>query len=262
MSPWNPPHYNSKLISVEPNPKFEPIFVLDTLKRFGFHDVESPYVSSGNSVAYPLKNGLIKADITCVNFVEFGLVLAVQMSSRSSLVNFHCQLPAGYESDEQALAMLVHSLKLDSKDFFGSIFPLWYQIGLQNYSLLPFAKAQAKFAARDRCIVSRTAFRPLIREALQSQFPVIGEIINISFDGAVLVFRGFSRDLKVAADGNEWVKEYNVLRSDFKNNPKRYISDFVSIDVWEGQFRIDNSVIGAVIEYEYPPEPPQTRPCP
>lgn len=234
-------------MSIEPDADFEPVFVLDTLRRYGFSNVFMPYVSAGNSVAYPLRNGRIDAAIMCVYFVKFGLVLSGHYKTSNSLCNIDARLPAAYESDEQALAMIVYSLRLKPENFMGNTYPLWYHIGLQNKELLPFVKQQAKFAARDHCFVSRTAFRPLIKEALKDSYPEPDEVITVSFDGAVLSFNGFSRELRIVADGKKWTRDYHVLRTDFENNPKRYISDWVTIDIWEGFLRINSTRIGALL---------------
>lgn len=230
----------SRDFPIPQNKRVMPIKTQQILAYAGFKLNESKWL-------YSLKNEWVKFSLSAVesvnrNFVSAFIVSGILITNRA-IEEVYIELPLQCESLEQGLAYLAYGLR-NSNQLMNHLNISWYQIGVQNRSLLPFIRAQKeredRYNIRSHCYVDRDLFRVIRKKLLKRiacplSWPVS---INVSFDGRILHFEGDGLDVDVPAQGAAWNENADVSGSLLVCFPKRFQADPVPVDIFEGYLRI------------------------
>ncbi|RYG89019.1 MAG: hypothetical protein EON58_19550 [Alphaproteobacteria bacterium] len=213
-----------------------PLNTRDALVKLGF--LEDWQAITDRQPGYSLASGgleLAACEVMNTRFEPIFLIAGVFANPRS-VASIQFEMPLQVESLDQAKAWVAYGCHLKLSDCSLS----WLEEGRALKSLLPWEREQVLYQERPQCTVSRDWMRLAIAQlrgmALEAR---ADEECEVSYDGAVLVFRTSRTIVPLSANGGRaWGEPSRVRLASFTDLPKRLMSDPVNIHVWDSGLTI------------------------
>ncbi len=228
------------------------------LRELGFDIDDEVMDDAAPGLSYHFGNFKLSA-LSCLNlrFADVVLMSGVMSTSRS-LGHVQFEMPTEIESKEQCAAWI--AWQLDQFDAQGKFIPAnqaaWLEMGRNSRHTLPWEREQRlyelemeRYRARPHCSVDRKWLRLALNEmADQVESLQDEDNVRVSFSKGVLTFRLGDKSVVLSAKGDSWDHEYVIPVGNFRNHPKRLMSDPAAVGIWESKLEIDRHRYDGVIQ--------------
>ncbi len=161
------------------------------------------------------------------------------LTTPTSTAEVSFELPVEMDSPAQCKAFIAYYLRnhLDKNDSRQSL--EWIIEGEGLAHLLPWEIEKAMLDSRTRCWVRRDWLKLALKDLESYRRNVTGHtLVEISFDGRVLIFRVRDDQIVLTAEGDPWDETYVIHAARLQSLPKRFNSGTPEISIWDAYLTI------------------------
>lgn len=216
----------------------------DVLVKLGFGEDWKAMTDELPAYQYSFDNLVLHAaQVTSLYLRPVFFLSGVFRTSRS-ISSIEFEMPTEVESFEQGVAFIAYAI---GRDFIPVRPTPWLEQGRAWEEYLPWVREQREFEKRPRCYTDRDWFRVANKKLREiGERASDEEYVDFHFDGEVLKISEAGGKLLAAvqATGAPWAQPYRIPSNCLRRLPKRLMNPEIHVDVWKGQLRVANIVIG------------------
>ena len=218
------------------------IATFDVLRDLGFQPDDTVIYSDVKpGLSFDFGNSKLSAScLLNLRVVEVVLFTGILATSHS-LGEIEFELPRRVLSRKQCAAWIVWSLDQSSPEgkFQPKRYVGWIEEGRQNQRLLPWVAEMAAYESRPSCTVRRDWLRLALKTMAEhlSSLPDSAAVV-FSFDGTVLSIRIDGKVVALPGEGFPWAVRFIVNAGQLRRLPKRFMREYISIEIWESRLKI------------------------